>query len=83
MTSETDYSIHPTVGAREIPGLRPASDRSRRRRSSRRGKKGRRQDAPDGDAVEVDLTGEQVNAPDPDADKPKDPPEKPAVDYLA
>jgi len=84
MTSETDYSIRRTVGAREIPGLRPVSDRKQQRK--RRGRQ-RRKDAPadgtDEEAVQVELTDEQIDNGDVPKDEQDSPPEGPAVDYLA
>ena len=84
MTSETDYSIHRAVGAPEIPGLRPPSDRQprRKRRQKTDGKHQRRKQTKE-EAVEVEVRDgriDPVNVPSDDGDSP---PETPAVDCLA
>jgi len=82
MTSETDYSIRRTVGAREIPGLRPVADRDQRRKR-RRHREQAPADEPEEEAVQVELTDEQVDTGEAPADEQDSPPEGPAVDYLA
>ncbi|MGB2821966.1 MAG: hypothetical protein WBF17_13365 [Phycisphaerae bacterium] len=82
MTSETDYSIRRTVGAREIPGLRPASDQQQQRR----GRKRRKHTPPDGtdeEAVQVELTDERIETGDVPADEQDGAADGPAVDCLA
>ena len=82
MTSETDYSIQRPTGAREIPSLRPVSDR-KRPRGRRRRRRDRLDDAAEEEGVQVELTDEPIDTGDVPTDEQDNPPDKPAVDYLA
>jgi len=83
MTADTDYSIRPPGGTREIANPRTVSNEKEERRR-RRKKKRQRRDEPPGEAegVQVELSDTEI-PPDAAEAEDEDSQDATSIDYLA